>query len=82
MGAGPRRAVLAGGPDAFQPERFEASGGGDALDFRGADLELLPFGAGQRMCPGMGFALANMELALASHLFHFDWVVPAPPSST
>ena len=24
----------------------------------------------------MGFALANMELALASLLFHFDWEVP------
>ena len=66
-----------GDPDAFRPERFEAGGGGgDALDFRGADLELLPFGAGRRMCPGLGFGLANMELALASLLFHFDWEVP------
>ena len=64
-----------GDPDAFRPERFEA-GGGSAADFKGADFELLPFGSGRRMCPGMGFALANMELALASLLFHFDWEVP------
>jgi len=65
-----------GDPDAFRPERFEAAAGGSAADFKGADFELLPFGSGRRMCPGMGFALANMELALASLLFHFDWEVP------
>ncbi|KAG2581903.1 desmethyl-deoxy-podophyllotoxin synthase-like [Panicum virgatum] len=64
-----------GDPDAFRPERFEA-GGGSAADFKGTDYELLPFGAGRRMCPGLGFGLANMELALASLLFHFDWEVP------
>ena len=64
-----------GDPDTFRPERFEAAANG-AADFRGADFELLPFGAGRRMCPGVGFALANMELALASLLFHFDWEAP------
>ncbi|KAI4985123.1 hypothetical protein ZWY2020_017753 [Hordeum vulgare] len=70
-----------GKPEEFRPERFEAAGdgkdGGAAeVDFRGVDFEFLPFGAGRRMCPGMAFGLANVELALASLLLHFDWEAP------
>jgi cytochrome P450 len=55
------------------PERFE---GERALDFRGLDFEFTPFGAGRRICPGISFANANIETALASPLYHFDWELP------
>ncbi|CAM0953939.1 unnamed protein product [Alopecurus aequalis] len=56
----------------FAPERFEA---GD-VDFRGAHFELLPFGAGRRICPGLAMGVANVEFTLANMLCVFDWALP------
>ncbi|KAL6874086.1 hypothetical protein ACP4OV_014168 [Aristida adscensionis] len=56
----------------FKPERFMEVD----TDLKGTDFEFLPFGAGRRICPGTAFAQANMELALAALLFHFDWELP------
>ncbi|CAN6165679.1 unnamed protein product [Urochloa humidicola] len=65
-----------GDPEEFRPERFEEDDAMAAVDLRGADFELVPFGAGRRMCPGMPFGLALIEHALAGLLLHFDWEVP------
>ncbi|CAL4952515.1 unnamed protein product [Urochloa decumbens] len=67
-------------PDEFVPERWLAGGGDDDYMFA-QDFRLVPFGAGRRGCPGVGFALPSMELALASLLYHFDWELPAGGAS-
>ncbi|ONM28270.1 Cytochrome P450 71A26 [Zea mays] len=63
--------------DEFVPERFA----GDDLTadylMPGQDFRSVPFGAGRRGCPGVGFSVPTMELALASLLYHFDWELPA-----
>ncbi|KAF7059755.1 hypothetical protein CFC21_066619 [Triticum aestivum] len=72
------RDPMSWGQDAeeFEPERFEAGGRHGKVDFRGAHLELMPFGAGRRICPALVMGVANMEFTLANMLYGFEWELP------
>ncbi|XP_024922629.3 cytochrome P450 76A2-like [Ziziphus jujuba] len=56
-------------PLCFKPERFLDS----KIDYKGQHFELIPFGAGRRMCAGVPLAHRILHLVLGSLLHHFDW---------
>ncbi|KAK3003830.1 hypothetical protein RJ639_018109 [Escallonia herrerae] len=56
-------------PLSFNPERFLAS----ELDVRGRDFELIPFGAGRRICPGLPLAIRTVPVMLGSLINSFNW---------
>ncbi|KAK1323087.1 Cytochrome P450 71B2 [Acorus calamus] len=59
-------------PDEFRPERFENSD----VDYKGQHFELLPFGAGRRICPAVTVAEVILKLVLANVVRCFDWELP------
>ncbi|XP_073007821.1 cytochrome P450 71A9-like [Typha latifolia] len=59
-------------PTYFWPERFVDND----VDFKGQDFRLVPFGVGRRICPGINFGVAIVELVLANLLYCFDWELP------
>ncbi|WCJ35133.1 cytochrome P450 family 71 subfamily B polypeptide 26 [Euphorbia peplus] len=59
-------------PDEFRPERFV----GSDIDMKGQDYELIPFGAGRRICPGIFMGISTVELSLANLLYKFNWEMP------
>ncbi|KAJ0085868.1 hypothetical protein Patl1_09063 [Pistacia atlantica] len=61
-------------PCEFQPERFLTTH--KDCDVRGQNFELLPFGSGRRVCPGISFALQVMQLTLAHLLQGFEFATP------
>ncbi|KAJ8431983.1 hypothetical protein Cgig2_006480 [Carnegiea gigantea] len=53
----------------FIPEQYEDT----LVDYNGTHFELISFGAGRRICPSIGLGLANVELAVATLLYNFNW---------
>ncbi|CAI8618261.1 unnamed protein product [Vicia faba] len=67
-----RDPMLYSDPLEFRPERFLTTHMN--VDVKGQHFELIPFGVGRRMCPGISFALQLMQITLATLLHGFDIV--------
>uniref|UniRef100_A0A803KQA8 Uncharacterized protein n=2 Tax=Chenopodium quinoa TaxID=63459 RepID=A0A803KQA8_CHEQI len=60
-------------PEEFRRERFLD---GNTFDFKGPEMQYIPFGGGRRICPGISFTIVNVELIIANLIYEFDWKVP------
>ncbi|XP_024196345.1 geraniol 8-hydroxylase [Rosa chinensis] len=56
-------------PDSFIPERFLDN----QIDVMAKTFELIPFGGGRRICPGLPLAMRMLHLMLRSLINCFDW---------
>lgn len=61
--------VLWENPLSFHPKRFLDS----EVDVHGHDFELIPFGAGRRICPGLPFVMRMVPVMLGSLINCFNW---------
>ncbi|KAK7400999.1 hypothetical protein VNO78_12308 [Psophocarpus tetragonolobus] len=62
-------------PLEFRPERF-LSGKNAKIDPRGNDFELIPFGAGRRICAGARMGIVMVHYILGTLVHSFDWKLP------
>ncbi|XP_068655749.1 xanthotoxin 5-hydroxylase CYP82C4-like [Aristolochia californica] len=62
-------------PEEFRPERFLTTHA--HIEMKGRHFELMPFGSGRRICPGLMFALEVINLTLARLLHGFDMETPS-----
>nr|QWK52358.1 cytochrome P450 89A6-1 [Isatis tinctoria] len=59
-------------PMAFKPERF--IGEEEPVDITGSrGIKMMPFGAGRRICPGIGLAMLHLEYYVANMVKEFEW---------
>lgn len=63
-------------PLEFDPERFMPGGEGAKVDPGGNDFELIPFGAGRRICAGARMGVVLVQYMLGSLVHAFDWELP------
>ncbi|GJN13178.1 hypothetical protein PR202_ga31522 [Eleusine coracana subsp. coracana] len=60
-------------PLEFRPARFLPGGSHAGVDVKGSDFELIPFGAGRRICAGLSWGLRMVTLMTATLVHAFDW---------
>ncbi|KAF6171391.1 hypothetical protein GIB67_009532 [Kingdonia uniflora] len=63
-------------PLEFKPERFLPGSEQAHIDVKGNDFDLIPFGAGRRICAGMNLGVRMVTFATATLIHAFDWVLP------
>nr|BAE47005.1 flavonoid 3'-hydroxylase [Vitis vinifera] len=63
-------------PLEFRPSRFLPGGERPNADVRGNDFEVIPFGAGRRICAGMSLGLRMVHLLTATLVHAFNWELP------
>ncbi|XP_057542296.1 cytochrome P450 76AD1-like [Amaranthus tricolor] len=56
-------------PEVFSPEKFLECD----IDFKGQNFELLPFGAGRRICPGIALSCRMLTLMMSNLLYKYNW---------
>ncbi|CAI0469548.1 unnamed protein product [Linum tenue] len=68
-------------PWSFKPERFLDSKRflGSKVDFRGQHHQLIPFGAGRRVCAGLLLAHRMVHLVLGTLVHEFNWELTVDP---
>ncbi|KAF2284004.1 hypothetical protein GH714_017907 [Hevea brasiliensis] len=59
-------------PEEFFPDRFLNS----EVDYRGSHFELVPFGAGRRICPGLAMGTTAAKYILSNLLYGWDYEMP------
>jgi cytochrome P450 len=63
-------------PDEFMPKRFHGCGGGEStkkLLSMAAEMKMMPFGGGRRMCPAISVSLLHISYFMANLLREFEW---------
>ena len=63
-------------PLQFRPGRFLPGGSHAGIDVKGSDFELIPFGAGRRICAGKLAGMVFVQYFLGTLLHAFDWSLP------
>lgn len=63
-------------PLEFRPSRFLSGGEHAHVDLKGNDFELIPFGAGRRICAGMNLGLRTVQFVTAFLIQSFNWALP------